>query len=226
MIRRRLIRTIPQEVERFLKQLNLYRSNVQAQIGGHQAKIVVELENWEIADSEFPALLRARFDGEKKKLQKNLDAIYAGAAQVFQESLQQGLARQLKQVMEDPARDSRARRDWASVLADHLTSSRDQTALEVVETTERVANLQRSCEAVLEAAVGYKYIPMFGDHRKGAALDCAEQASDLLNKTRELENLRREQRLYEDLLARLETLISTRVPQTAEIVEALTKTER
>ena len=216
---------IAQDVESFLKQLNLYASNVKAQISGHQAKITVQLENYEIADSEFPALLKARIDGEKKKLQKNLDAMHAGAARVFRDNLKESLAHRLKALVEDTGKDSRSRREWAILLADHLTQLRDEAAQEVVQTTERVANLQKSSDALLETATASRYIPVLGGNRKRAALDWAEQIGELLNTSRELENLRLEQRLYEDLLADLESLVSTRVPQASEITDALQRTE-
>ena len=216
---------IAQEVDSFLKQINLYASNVKNQIGGYQGKITVQLENYEISDAEFPALLKARIDGEKKKLQKNLDAMHAGVVRVFRNGLKESLVHRLKTLVEDAKKDSRSRREWAILLADHLTQLRDRTAEEVVQTTERVTNLQKSSDALLETAAASMYIPVFGGNRKRAALDWAEQIADLLNASRELENLRQEQRLYEDLLAELEFLVSTRVPQVSEITDALQKTE-
>ena len=171
-------------------------------------------------------MLKARIDGEKKKLQKNLDTMHAGSARVFRDGLKESLAHRLKSLVEDTKKDSRSRREWAILLADHLTQLRDEAAQQVVQTTEQVDNLQKGSDALLETAAASMYIPMFGGHRKRAALDWAEQIGKLLNSSRELENLRQEQSLYEDLLAGLETLVSTRVPQASEITEVLQKTER
>lgn len=217
---------INQEVESFLNQINLYASNVKAQIGGHQAKVSVELENYEIADAEFPALLQDRIKGEKHQLQNNLAAIQAGSARVFREGLRETVVHRLKALAKDPEMDSRGRREWAVRLEAHLAELRDSVASEVVQASERVANLQKSSDALLETAAASRYIPVLGGGRKKLALDWAEQISDLLNLERQQDNLSQEQRLYEELLSDLESLVSTRVPQASEISDTLQQTER
>lgn len=216
---------IAQDVDSFIKQLNLYRINVRAHLCPDQAPISLMLENFEIADPDFPAQPKAKFDGEKKSLEQNLQAGFEGQGRVFIESLLQNVDRRLKALAADPRTDSATRREWGAGLVDHLRRLLDETAQERVQTDQQVKDLQASADQRLEIALKSRYLPLLGGHRKRAALLWAEDAGQLLTAFKARINLGHEQECYETLLQRAETDAAIAVPTASEIVKALIETE-
>ncbi len=214
-----------QEVDSFIKQINLTRNHVRAHLCPDQAPVALTLQNFEIADPAFPALLQANFDGARNNLVQSLTAGYQGAGRVFSENLLQNLDQRLKELAGNPRIDSASRREWTANLADHLQRLLDEVSQERVEADKQLNNFQHNAQGLLAIAVQSRYMPVVGGPRKKTALLWADEAGKELTALKAQLNLEQEKQCYEALLHRVETAAAIAVPNPSEIARALLDTE-
>lgn len=213
------------EAGRFITELNLHRSNVQARICPRRSPITFQVEAFEIADADFGALMRQRLDGEKKALEKGLEQSFDGQARVFMDEVTRSLDQEIKRRAADPKLDRTQRREWGATLLDHLSRLHDDVSKEVVQATTQVGDLGKDAEALFEIAQNSHYIPLIGGHRKSAANAWAGRIGELLTQTQAARNLEQEKAFYERLLKLLQSAIAVAVPSSSDIHNALLKTE-
>jgi hypothetical protein len=217
---------VQDDVEKFITKLNLHRNHIQHSICPDTSEILLPIDNFEISESAFPSLIKARFDSEERNVTNQLEAQFKKDGQVFIDNLLNVVSDEIRKIKENPVYDSAYRREWSSRLLDHVKPIFNQVAEEIVQITTLIADLQIEVDSLLRIAQEASYYPMIGGPRNRATKRWAAQAESLLTAKKRLLNLNHEKEFYEKLIQRLEQEAAIAVPTTSETGAALKAAEK
>jgi len=213
------------DVKAFITELNLNRNNVTTRLCPRHASVEFAIENFEIADPDFPALIKDRLSAEKKSLELALERSFEGPSRVFADGTMQSLEQRLAEIAADTSMDRSTRSNWISDLVAHVKGLQDAVAEQLKAATDDKAGAEKNADALLDIAEKSRYLPMIGGPRKSAVNKWAEAARKLLNTMQQVRNLEHEKAFYTDLAQRLNARGSLDVPTRRDLFDALSETE-
>ncbi|BCG62950.1 MAG: hypothetical protein methR_P0632 [Methyloprofundus sp.] len=216
---------VQQDVDKFVTQTNLHREYTKTKISPDKSKVILTIENYEIADKSFPSEIDAQIESEQKTFSKQIEQRFQTSGAIFIDEVASTLETELKRIANKPEFNSAYQREWGSRLLDHFTSQQQQVDQEIVNITQSIDNLNKDVESRRRIALDASYIPFIGGGRKKATCRWTEQAEELLTAHKKQLNLNNEKIFYTKMVNRLEQAASIDVPNAPEILQALIVTE-
>lgn len=146
---------------------NKFTSRIyQTKISPDKSKVILTIENYEIADKSFPSEIDAQIESEQKTFSKQIEQRFQTSGAIFIDEVASTLETELKRIANKPEFNSAYQREWGSRLLDHFTSQQQQVDQEIVNITQSIDNLNKDVESRRRIALDASYIPFIGGGRK------------------------------------------------------------
>lgn len=221
------IQGIQADVDRYFQvELGVRRPNVAMRIASFPSWAEFLVQDFELADPEFPSMLRFKLENMESEIESTAEEQDRTQARPFADETQATLKNRLKGIEQNPALDDIYYGNWVQSASDYLHGLREEVSREFNETQERISQKSQNAAALLDMAKRTKYHRFWGGGRKKAAKNYETEINAYLQFRRNAAALQIEMEFLDTLLGVLEGSRSSTKDRSNELEEALNRASR